>query len=147
MTIHRFDIIDIPFQIQLQNEYENGIQNINWIYDVNCKFKINSFTRCSNNPHSPLSIEFQDRLKDKNHLRYFLNVWHGYSHKPECSDEHSLRNMERGGMVTGEEIESGWASLNPIQYAIREMDDGARVDAITVQMIHINEQKVHLMGL
>ena len=50
------------------------------------------------------------------------------------------------GMVTGEEIESGWASVNPIQYAVQEMDEGTSADAITAQMIHINYQKAQNMG-
>jgi hypothetical protein len=113
---------------------------------VNCKFKINSWNRCIDNPHSLLSPEFHSRLQDQKYLRYFINVWHGYSHKPECADEHSLRNASNVGMVTGEEIESGWARLNHLQYQTREMDSGARADSITIHMIQSNYDKVKSMG-
>ena len=75
-----------------------------------------------------------------------MNVWHGFSHKPECGDKNSLRNAENVGMVTGEEIESGWARLNHIQYATREMDAGAWIDNITIHMIQSNLDKIKLMG-
>jgi hypothetical protein len=74
-------------------------------------------------------------------MNFYVNVWHGFTHKPDCADEHGLRNAEHVGMVTGEEIESGWASLNHLQYAIREMDSGGRQDAITIHMLHLNDEK------
>lgn len=143
----RFDVVDVPFQLQLQREYKSGVQQVIWLYDVNCKYKINSWMRCVNNPFSPLEKEYHDWLKDKKHLRYFINVWHGYSHKPECSDEHGLRNAENVGMVTGEEIETGWAHLNHLQYSTREMDAGARADNITIHMLQINVDKKMAMGM
>ena len=66
--IRRFDIVDIPFQSQLQKEFQSGIQHVVWLYDVNCKYKVNSWTRCVNNEFSPLSKEFQDRLKNSKHV-------------------------------------------------------------------------------
>jgi hypothetical protein len=142
----RFDIVDVPFQIQLQRAYGSGLKHVVWLYDVNCKFKINSWSRCVHNPFSPLSPNFQERLKDPKYLRYFINVWHGYSHNSECADEHSLRNADKVGMVTGEEIESGWARLNHLQYPTREMDAGARVDSITAHMLQSNSDKMRAMG-
>lgn len=75
-----------------------------------------------------------------------MNAFHQYSHNPECADAHSLRNSPNVGMVTGEEIETSWAILNHLQYSIREMDAGARIDMITTHMIHINELKIRRMG-
>ena len=144
--IRRFDIVDIPFFLQLQNEFSKGLQHVVWLYDVNCKYRINSWARCANNPNTPLSPNFHYRLKNNKHVRYYVNVWHGFSHKPECGDKNSLRNAENVGMVTGEEIESGWARLNHIQYATREMDAGAQVDNITIHMIQSNLDKINLMG-
>jgi hypothetical protein len=142
----RFDIVDVPFQIQLQREYSNGIIHVVWLYDVNCKFKINSFNRCLANPSSPLDPEFKDRLRDPKYISYLVNVWHGNSHKPECADEHSLRNTPMKGMVTGEEIETGWPRMNRKQYTTREMDAGARIDAITIHMLQHNKDKLEKMG-
>jgi hypothetical protein len=58
----------------------------------------------------------------------------------------SLRNANNVGMVTGEEIESGWARLNHLQYQTREMDSGARADSITIHMIQSNYDKIKAMG-
>ena len=49
-------------------------------------------------------------------------------------------------MFTGEDIETGWAKLNHIQYSTREMDAGARIDTITIHMLEINNEKVQRMG-
>lgn len=93
-----------------------------------------------------LKPPFKERLKDPTYVSYLVNVWHGNSHKPECADEHSLRNTPMKGMVTGEEIESGWAKMNRKQYTTREMDAGARRDSITVHMINHNKDKLKRMG-
>ena len=50
-------------------------------------------------------------------------------------------------MITGEEIESGWARLNHLQYATREMDAGARADTINVHMSQSNYEKLYHMGM
>jgi hypothetical protein len=49
-------------------------------------------------------------------------------------------------MVSGEEIETSWARLNHLQYSIREMDAGARVDMITSHMLAANEEKMKNIG-
>ena len=49
-------------------------------------------------------------------------------------------------MVTGEEIETACSTLNHLQYFIREMDTGARIDMITAYMLAINEEKIKKMG-
>lgn len=116
------------------------------MYDVNCKYKIRVLDRCKDNEYSPLEDRFKQRLKDPDFVRFLVNVWHGYSHKPECSDEHSIRNCANTGMVTGEEIESGWSILNMLQYWIQEMNAGGRADAITWHMFAINLAKINSMG-
>jgi hypothetical protein len=49
-------------------------------------------------------------------------------------------------MVTGEEIETAWPRMNKKQYSTREMDAGARVDAITIHVIEHNKDKIWRMG-
>lgn len=138
--------MDVPFQIQLQKEFSSGIKHVVWLYDVSCKFSINAFNRSFYNPYSPLEATFKERLKDKNFIKYLVGVWHGNSHKSECGDEFSLRYTPLTGMVTGEEIETGWKRLNKKQYSIREMDAGGRIDSVTVQVIDHNADKIKRMG-
>jgi hypothetical protein len=88
---------------------------------------------------------YQDFLKGKS-VTWLVNHWHGYSHKPECGDKHSLRNTPNTGMVSGEEVETGWVKLNYKQYDTREMDGGARRDELTAVIIEHNEQKLLVMG-
>ncbi len=89
---------------------------------------------------------FKERLNDPKYIKYLVNVWHGESHKPECADQHSLRNTPLTGMVTGEEIETGWPRINKKQYSTREMDAGGRVDAITAHAIEHNKDKIKRLG-
>jgi len=99
------------------------------------------------NPHSPLDSTFHKRLiPNSGFLQYKVNAFHQHGHKPECADAHSLRNSSNIGMVTGEEIETAWATLNHIQYSLREMDAGGRIDMITAHMLQINEDKIKRMG-
>lgn len=143
----RFDIVDVPFQIILNEEWKKGLEDIWIIYDSACRYKINAYTRCNSNPHSPLDEKFHSRLKpESGFLQYKVNTFHQQSHKPEFADEHSLRNSSNSGMVTGEEIETAWANLNHLQYSLREMDAGGRIDMITAHMLHITEDKIKRMG-
>jgi hypothetical protein len=148
--VHRFDIVDIPFQIQLESEWQKGIQKVLQIYDVACSFKKRAHERCVTNKFSPLSQEFHNRLQlvpeNKKFIDWKVNVFHQYGHKAECADEHGLRHTKNVGKFTGEDIETGWARLNHCQYATREMDAGARVDSISAHMLHINKDKTEGLG-
>jgi hypothetical protein len=137
----------VPFLLNCEDAFTKLLKRIIWLYDINCKYKVNVYERCNNNRFAPLSEKYHENLRDEKHLNYYVNVWHGFTHKPECADKHSLRNAEHVGMVTGEEIETGWSSLNHIQYSIREMDAGARQDAITIHMIHLNSRKAKNLGV
>jgi hypothetical protein len=108
---------------------------------------VNAHNRAVQNPFSPLSEGYKPRLlPGTEFLDYKVNVWHLLGHKPECSDKYSLRNTPNVGMFTGEEIESGWADLDHLQYQTREMNAGARVDMITAHMMKLNEEKSSSMG-
>ena|ERR1700742_1110320 len=144
---HRFHIIDVPLQTILDKEWKKGLRHIWIIYNAACRFKINAYTRCATNPFSPLHPDFQRRLiPDSGFIEYKVNAFHQHSHKPECADAHSIRNTSNIGMVTGEEIETAWAKLNHIQYSLREMDAGGRIDMITIHMLEINKDKIDRMG-
>jgi hypothetical protein len=140
----RFDIVDVPFLIQLQREFSSGIKQVVWMYDVNCKYSVNCYSRSFTNPYSPLEPLYQDYLKSK--VTYLVNTWHGNAHKPECADKHSLRNTPNTGMVTGEEVETSWPAPNGKQYDAREMDEGGHQDEYTAIFIQHNHQKLDCMG-
>lgn len=133
--------------MNLDKAYGVGIQRIIWIYDINCKFKINFSDRCRKNRHSPLRKLYHAYLGDGIHLFYYVNVFHGFSHIASCADEHALRNAPLVGMITGEEVESNWSIIDPFQNAIREMDAGARQEAITCILLFINSEKMARMRM
>lgn len=145
--MYRFDIVDVPLLTILNEEWNSGIQTIIGIYDSGCRYKIRLQERCKTNKFTPLDKKYWDRLDPQSEtLRWFVNTFHQHSHNAECADTHSLRNAPNVGMVTGEEIETGWAKLNHLQYSIREMDAGARIDMITAHMLQINEEKIQKLG-
>ena len=117
------------------------------MYDVNCKYSINLYSRSFNNPYSPLEPLYQEFLKDPKSLVSLVNVWHGNSHRPECADKHSIRNTPNTGMVTGEEVETAWVRPNCKQYDAREMDAGGRQDLMTTFFVEHNDRKVEAMGM
>jgi Kyakuja-Dileera-Zisupton transposase len=146
LILTRFDIVDVPFLIQLQREFSNGIKQVVWMYDVNCKYSVNCYSQSFNNPYSPLEPMYQDFLKG-NEVSWLVNHWHGYSHKPECGDKHSLRHTPNTGMVTGEEVETTWPPFNGKQYDAREMDAGGRQDEGTAIIVEHNRKKIEAMGM
>jgi hypothetical protein len=75
-----------------------------------------------------------------------INTFHGATHKPECSDQHTIRNTPNVGRMTGEDVESGWAKLNKEQWSSREMDAGSRRDDINMHMVTSNGDKIATMG-
>jgi hypothetical protein len=140
-------VVDVPFQTILNTEWNNGVEFIWVLYDSACRFKVNAHERCISNPHTPLDKHLHHRLvPGAGFIDYKVNAFHQHSHKPECADAHSIRNTSEIGMVTGEEIETGWAKLNHLQYSIREMDSGARIDMITAHMLNMNQDKIDRMG-
>ena len=115
----RFDIVDIPLQCILNEEWDSGLDHAFILYDSACRFAINAHSRCINNPHTPLEPKFWPRLRPHSgFIDYKVNAFHQHSHRAECADDHSLRNSSNIGMVTGEEIETAWAALNHLQYSI-----------------------------
>jgi hypothetical protein len=139
----RFDVVDVPLLTILNNAWKSGQEHINIIYDSACRYSVKFHSRCRKNPNTPLDREFWDRIDpESNFLQWFVNAFHQYGHTPECADKYSLRNSSNTGMVTGEEIETSWATLNHLQYSIREMDAGARIDMITAHMLTVNDEKI-----
>ena len=139
--------VDVAVLQALQNIWSKGLKRIVMTYDIMCKYKVNLFSRASNNPWSPLAVEFMNRLKlGAPELVKKVNAFHGATHKPECRDEHSIRNTPHVGRMTGEDVESGWAKLNKEQWSSREMDAGGRRDDINTHMETSNYDKIQTMS-
>jgi hypothetical protein len=142
----RYAAVDVPFQIQVQDALKNGMDRFIFGYDIACNFSINAHKRCAENPNSVLDPQFWDSLKPENNVVLFrVNKFHLHSHKPTCSDRFSLNYTKGVGMRSLEEVESNWSHMNHIQYEVREMDAGARIDTITTHMLSLNNSKINNM--
>ena len=122
----RYSYVDVPLQMALQEEFSKGLTRIIFKYDINCKYNINAFQRCSENQYSPLADHFRTRLKKENgYVHYDVNDFHIRSHIPSCSDEYGSHHRPLMGIRACEEVESIWAIMNKFQWLTREMDVGA----------------------
>jgi hypothetical protein len=143
----RYSYVDVPFQLALQSEFDKGLNRVLFKYDINCKYNLNAYRRCVDNPHSPLDPKYRERLKKtEGFVEYDVNDFHIKSHLPSCSDEYGSFHRPLMGIRACEEVESTWAIINRFQWATREMDAGARQDQLTSVMLRINEDKTNKMG-
>ena len=106
--ICRYSAVDVPFQIQLQRIFQQGLKRVVFLYDIACKFNIKAYQRCINNPFSPLHPIYRNRLSNVAHMLYKVNKFHIRSHKAACGDMYGLAFTPLVGMRAGEEIETGW---------------------------------------
>ena len=138
--------MDVAVLQALQNVWAKGLERVVMTYDIMCKYKIYLHLRASSNPHCPLEERFLDRLRvESPEFIKKLNVYHQLGHKPECADDHSMRNTVNVGRMSGEDIKSSWAKTNKQQYSTREMDTGARRDCISSHMEAVNYEKIRTL--
>lgn len=134
--------------MQLQDSFSKGLKRIVFMYDIACKFNINAYNRCIENPYSPLEPRFRNHLRSElGHVLYKVNKFHIKSHKPQCADQYGLNYTPLVGMRAGEEIETGWPHTNREQWSTREMGAGARRDTLTAHMLFMNLRKRNAMGM
>ena len=138
--------MDVPFHMQLQREFERGLDRVLFFYDVNCNYNINAYERCVKNGDSPLSPKFHHWLKrELGKVLPKVNQWHLGSHKLTCADEYGTRYTPRTAHRHGEEVESTWSHMDKEQWATREMDAGAREDTLSIHMHYNNAEKIKKM--
>ena len=96
------------------------VKTIKISYDIACRWSINLFHRIEK--YSPdLRI-----TKEKFTLEYFILKFHLPAHGSSCHTKFSFNYRPGVGRTHGENIESGWAHMNPTAVATREMGAGAR---------------------
>ena len=93
-------------------------------YDIACCWSVNLFQRVKK-----YSLELflpEDRFS----LEYFIPKFHLPAHGASCHTKYSFNYRPGVGRTHGENIESGWAHMNPAAVATREMGAGARHSAL-----------------
>ncbi|KAJ6480185.1 hypothetical protein C8R45DRAFT_933121 [Mycena sanguinolenta] len=107
-------------------------------YDIACQWRVNLATRMAAMPER-LRLDLAAIT-----VLFGLPVWHAAAHKQECQVQNSLSYTPGVGRTDGEGIERTWSHLNPLGWATKEMNVGARHDAIEDKVDHWNfEKNIH----
>ncbi|KAK7022207.1 CxC2 domain-containing protein [Favolaschia claudopus] len=104
-------------------------------YDIVCQWKIRFKQRMAAMPaHMQLDL-------DKTTVVFGLPVWHAMAHERKCQVQNSLTYQEGVGRTDGEGTERVWSDFNELATATKEMNFGAREDAIEDKVDFHNTEK------
>lgn len=104
----------------------NG-EKITVSYDIVCQWHRNLLKRISDLPDD-LQVDI-----DKFVLEFVIPKFHITAHGPKCQSMYSLNILRGMARTDGENIERGWAWMNPASLSTREMGPGARRDTLDCQ--------------
>lgn len=109
-------------------------------YDIACQWSKNLEARASNLP-SNLQVDFGAKR-----VEYVIPKFHISAHGASCQSRYSLNYRPHMGRTDGENIERGWAWMNPASLSTREMGPGSRQDALDDQWSFWNWQILTKLG-
>ena len=92
-------------------------------YDIACQWKKNLATRYKTLPH-------ELRTHADWSMRFVIPKFHIAAHGQACQSTYSLNFRRYMARTDGENIERGWAWMNPAAGSTREMGPGGRHDTI-----------------
>ncbi|KLO04959.1 hypothetical protein SCHPADRAFT_789776, partial [Schizopora paradoxa] len=110
-------------------------------YDIVCQWYRNAPTRL---PSLPSDICFNPR--DINSFEEVIPKFHIAAHGKSCQSIFSLNYRAGMGRTDGENIERGWAWMNPAALSTREMGEGSRQDTLDNQWGAWNWRIITNMG-
>ncbi|KLO05116.1 hypothetical protein SCHPADRAFT_947170 [Schizopora paradoxa] len=96
-------------------------------YDIACQWSRNFVSRCSTLPYH---IRFDPASTS---VEYVIPKFHIAAHGTSCRTRYSLNFLRHMGRTDGENIERGWAWMNPASLSTREMGPGSRADTLDDQ--------------
>lgn len=80
-------------------------------------------------------------------LTFVIPKFHITAHGPKCQSVYSLNLRQFMGRTDGENIERGWAWMNPASLSTREMGPGARRDTLDDQWAAWNWRQITRLGV
>ena len=111
-------------------------------YDISCQWSKNLTTRLTKmEPAYRPDLDPSRRQVD-----FVIPKFHISAHGASCQTKYSLNFRPHMGRTDGENIERGWAWLNPASLSTREMGPGARQDALDDQWSFWNWRIVVALG-
>lgn len=110
-------------------------------YDIVCQWHINLLKRLADLPEDI-------RVKiDKFIIKFVIPKFHISAHGDKCQSIFSLNLRRRMARTDGENIERGWAYMNPASLSTREMGPGARRDTLDCQWSGWNWRLLVRLGM
>ncbi len=109
-------------------------------YDIACQWHKNLYTRLDT-----ITSDYQPDLHSQD-VEFVIPKFHIGAHGSSCQSKFSLNFRPHMGRTDGENIERGWAWLNPASLSTREMGPGARQDALDDQWSFWNWRIVVALG-
>ena len=107
----------------------NVATNVVVSYDIACSWYKNLMARRS------LLPDFLSRVfvSQSPKFTFIIPKFHIIAHGKDCQDKFSLNYLRGMARTDGENIERGWAWMNPASLGTREMGLGARYDTLDDQ--------------
>lgn len=96
-------------------------------YDIACKYSIHFWERVS---HGTVVL-INPLLQALRQIVWLVPKFHLNGHKKECMDHFSFNFTKWVGRMSGELVETPWATLNWLKYSTRKMLAGARADTLS----------------
>lgn len=145
LSVFSPQLIEIFRQCNIDYIFWSSIQNhpsprVVISYDIACAWHVNLLARRRNLP-PPLSAGVIPVTLD-----FVIPKFHIYSHGKSCQDKFSLNFCRGMAWTDGENIECGWAWMNPTSLSTRKMGPGSRCDTLDDQWNYWNWQIVVQLG-
>ena len=110
-------------------------------YDIACQWHKNLRTRLL-----AMNPSYRPDLANRR-VDFVIPKFHIGAHGSSCQSKFSLNFRPHMGRTDGENIERGWAWLNPASLSTREMGPGSRHDTLDDHCGHSNWRKTLALGL
>lgn len=133
---YRYSNMDYIFWSAV-NSYKG--RQITVSYDIMCQWYRNLLKRNANLPELLRRLDFV--------LRYVIPKFHISAHGPKCQTIFSFNFLPFMARTDGENIERGWAWMNPVSLSTREMGPGARHDTLDCQWSAWNWRIITRLGM
>lgn len=138
----RFAYVDMAMGSVIEQAIADRIRRLVLSYDSMCKYvKYLIHRLCRIHPALITEADLE-RVE----LECLIPKFHLGGHKADCADTFSFNYAKNVGRMSGELVETPWATLNGLQYSTREMGWGNRRDMLTDHMNFWNWRKKIGMG-
>ena len=122
-------------------------------YDITCSWHKNLMSRCASLPlhlfeqQNPAFPTMPLRSVDTILFNFVILKFHISAHGEDCQDKFSLNYHTNMAHTDGENIERGWAWMNPASLSTREMGPGAHHDTLDDQWGYWNWRILIQLGM